>query len=322
MNNIFDNDSTSSGKKTAMNITIGFVYKMFLGLLLIVCISFQFAIADPKGNNCDKRSPFETIDEFYGRCPPTAQSVPPPNKLLQNFAPKNDETDVQIRLRQSRVLEIYNAAVLRQDSRYQAGIATLNDHDGVGFPVKVRWYDWFKDHFQASTVYRLDIDLKLAKYVGLWQEGRQKRVYVLLDSINNYKLNIKHFLIWLKQTVLLLQPMPEPQQPTQPIPAIQEPSQNMQQQTERIPEREYTCPYDNEVESVISKSQTCLVVGLTADTMAIARIKAHAQRLITKMSSITACEGHLGRLQILVNICNDGLARWRKDMDSLSRLSQ
>lgn len=297
-----------------MNITISFIHKFLLLLLLVVCISFQFAIADPKGNNCDKRSPFETIDEFYGRCPPTAQSVPPPNKLLQNFAPKNDETEVQIRLRQRPVLEIYNAAVLRQDSRYQAGIATLNkaDYDGVGFSVKVRWYGWFEEHFnKPSTVYRLKIERK--KAVRLWQEGEQKPVFVILNPINSHSLSLQFLLIGLKQT-FSLQAMPEPQEP-----AVDPPSDNRQQQIERrISVQEYTCPYEAEVESVVSQMDRCVVFGLGGDMMAVARIQAHAEALISRMSSINTCRGQIRQLKVVVDTCQDGLDRWDRDMDDLN----
>jgi len=279
-------------------------------------------MAESIQNNCTERSPFEEIEEFYTRCPQNVQAVPSPNALLQDLS----EKDVQFKFEQNHLLDVFNAAVSRQDSRFQAGVAILNesDYDGTYFLVQVEWQTWCTEKFNLSNSYRITIEREQALY--LWREGNQKSVFVTLKLSENGKLQAEPQIVGLNQ-VFALETIPEPPKPMPPPVVAQEvPPQNSASQVDQMPEQEYTCPYDNEVNSVTSQSQTCAIIsGLTADTMAIAGIKGHAESLINKISSMeespakTACQGNIGRLQLLISLCDNGLEAWQRDMDSLDK---
>jgi len=283
-------------------------------------------MAESTQNDCTERSPFEEIEEFYARCPQNVQAVPSPNTLLQDLS----EKDVQFKFEQNHLLDIFNAAVSRQDSRFQAGVAILNesDYDGTYFPVQVEWQSWCAEKFNLSSSYRLAIKREQALY--LWREGNQKSVFVTLKLSENGKLQAEPQMIGLNQ-IFALETIPEPPAPMPPPVVAQEvPPQNSASQVDQMPEQEYTCPYNSEVNSLIFQGDVCAFSGniLMANTTAISGVKANAEALISKISSMetvpakTACQGNMGRLQALINLCNGTLVEWKKETDKLNRMSR
>jgi hypothetical protein len=285
--------------------------------VFLICLGvFSTAVAAELLNPCVERSPFETLTEFDARCPPEQQTAPPLSEILRDLARQSGETDAQFRLRQNRLLEIFNRAAQRQDARYQAGSVTLSReaYDGAQFRLKPEWSAEFA-RFKLPVL--LDLVIGRQEGLQLLREGAEKPLFIALQANPDGSLYAIPNLAGLNR-LLALQAAPEPSK-LEPPPVAQVPEQP---RAERIPESEYTCSYDDEVNSVTAEGRTCAVGGIQVNTSAVSQIKARSEQLINRMTPLPACQDSIQRLHYLIAACNSSLDSWKRDMDTLGKISR
>ena len=75
----------------------------------------------------------------------------------------------------------YNRFVLQYDSRYLAGVVNLNSTKWKNdiFSIEIQWQEWAKNLFHFLPENQIEISAQKAE--KLWDEGKQKPIFVLID---------------------------------------------------------------------------------------------------------------------------------------------